>query len=209
MEFARQHIFNELLHKYLRNPYNVRIYTNIYISNIIYFTYTLSKMSGTWSSPYSRLFWIMYYHSQKCVFILILSIYIWYSYSSEISLFVFLFSHQPSRSFSRLLFQLTDAYDFLIDSGGQPETFSDFNSFFNNSFYFNSTFDGNFNFSNESIYPRSNIIEQNISDFVNVNNTNSTLSSEFDVITAVVSVVLAFVILITIIGKLLKCIIDK
>lgn len=91
----------------------------------------------------------------------------------------------------------TDAYDFLIDSGGQAETFSDFNRIFNSSLYFNSTFDGNF--SNTSIFPQSNIIETNISD--TSNNTTTIDSTEFDVITAVVSIVLALVILITIIGE--------
>lgn len=91
----------------------------------------------------------------------------------------------------------SDAYDFLIDSGGQAESYSDFNRIFNNSFYFNNTFDANF--SNTSIFPKSNIIETNISDIVN--NSTGEYETEFDVITAVVSIILAFVILITIIGK--------
>lgn len=94
-----------------------------------------------------------------------------------------------------LIFSFSDAYDIFID-GGNPDTYlsPDFNKIFNNSFYFNGSFDGN---SNSTILTQSNIIHKNTSDIGN--NTTGEDVTEL-VIMAVTSIILGLVILITVIG---------
>lgn len=95
-----------------------------------------------------------------------------------------------------LIFSFSDAYDIFID-GGNPDTYlsPDFNKIFNNSFYFNGSFDGNLN--STSILTQSNIIHKNTSDIGN--NTTGEDVTEL-VIMAVTSIILGLVILITVIG---------
>lgn len=91
---------------------------------------------------------------------------------------------------------LSDAYDIFID-GRSPDTYlsPDFNKIFNNSFYFNGSFDGNLN--STSILTQSNIIHKNTSE---INNSTGEDVTEL-VIMAVTSIILGLVILITVIGK--------
>lgn len=94
------------------------------------------------------------------------------------------------------VFFISDAYDIFID-GRSPEKYlsPDFNKIFNNSFYFNGTFDENLNIT--SISTQSNIIPENSSE---INNTTGEDVTEL-VIMAVTSIILGLVILITVIGK--------
>lgn len=97
------------------------------------------------------------------------------------------------------LFSFADAYDIFID-GRSPDTYlsPDFNKIFNNSFYFNGTFDGNLN--STSILTQSNIIHKNTSE---INNSTGEDVTEL-VIMAVTSIILGLVILITVIGKYIQ-----